>query len=249
MDRPKEFLQSADNTLRLILLLQEKQQLTVSQAAKELEIGVSTAHRTLQMLVFHEFAVETEDKRYIVGPSLSLGHKRKVEGDRLRGIVHPFLQKLAKETGETCHLVIRERAQVTFVHSVEGTHLIRVGKRVGITLPASKSAAGQHMLTHLSTSELRSLHPQLNESEFSNLRKIIQKARSQGFGINDGDTEEELSAVGCALTNEVGDILGGIAISIPRNRFKKNYPAYASSLIRLSREANNTLASISKDYL
>ncbi|WP_237241420.1 IclR family transcriptional regulator [Rothia nasimurium] len=246
MERPKEFLGSVDNALRMILLLQERGKLTVSQAASELDVAVSTAHRTLQMLVYHEFAVPTESKTYVVGPSLSLGHKRKRQGDKLRGIAQPYLEKLARETGETTHLIMLEGAEATFVHSVEGTQLVHVGKRIGLSFPAYKNAAGLHMLTHFSAGELRELLSDLDDEEFLEVRKKVQRARSMGFGINNRVSEQDVTALGCALTNELGDVLGGIAISIPHSRFKQGYSMYASTLVRYSRELNRILSNTSK---
>ncbi|WP_421083488.1 IclR family transcriptional regulator [Rothia nasimurium] len=246
MERPKEFLGSVDNALRMILLLRERGSLTVTQAAHELNVAPSTAHRTLQMLVYHEFAVPTEGKAYVIGSAISLGHKRKKQGDKLRGIAQPYLEKLARETGETTHLIMLEGAEATFVHSVEGTQLVHVGKRIGFTFPAYKNAAGLHMLTHFSTGELRELLSELDDEEFFEVRKKVQRARSMGFGINNRGSEQDVAALGCALANEVGDVLGGIAISIPQSRFKQGYSMYASALVRYSRELNRILSNISK---
>ena len=44
----------------------------MSEAAERLGVARSTAHRLLSMLLYRDFAVQDEDRRYDAGPVLSL---------------------------------------------------------------------------------------------------------------------------------------------------------------------------------
>ena len=68
---PKEFLQSVDLSLTLILLLRDQGSLTISGAAEALGVSPSTAHRSMAMLVYRGFATRSESRSYLPGPALS----------------------------------------------------------------------------------------------------------------------------------------------------------------------------------
>jgi DNA-binding IclR family transcriptional regulator len=65
---PAYAIASVDHALRLAVLLQLEGPVTVSAAAERLGVARSTAHRLLTMLVYRDFAVQDEDRRYRAGP-------------------------------------------------------------------------------------------------------------------------------------------------------------------------------------
>jgi len=68
IEKPTYMLESVDNALRLLQMLRDVGGLRLKDAAEELGIAPSTAHRLLAMLVYRAFAVRTADRRYVAGP-------------------------------------------------------------------------------------------------------------------------------------------------------------------------------------
>src|SRR5690554_7638432 len=69
-ERPAYVVESVDNVLRLLQLLRDSGSLRVTDAAAELDIALSTAHRLFSMLVYRGFATQDEQRRYVPGPAM-----------------------------------------------------------------------------------------------------------------------------------------------------------------------------------
>lgn len=240
---PKSFLSSVDTALQLILLLRDSGALTISAAAEELNVGLSTVHRSMAMLVYRGFAVRSESRTYLPGPALATSALQPGLGSDLTRLCQHHMEAMARETGETSHLIILQGANCHFIHSVEGTNPVRVGSRRGQVMPATQNSGGLVMLAELSQGELRSLYSNLSDDEFENLRKRLRRTRDRGHGTNFGFFEQDVSAVAECLLNDVGDVLGALSLAVPSSRFREAYPRCVEAMNRHMKDLNRTLAS------
>lgn len=240
---PKGFLHSVDTALQLILLLRDSGALTISGAAEELGVGLSTVHRSMTMLVYRGFAVRTESRMYLPGPALATSALQPGLGSDLTRLCQHHMEAIAAETGETCHLIILQGTNCHFIHSVEGSNPVRVGNRRGQVMPATQNSGGLVMLAELSPRELRALYSTLSDEEFENLRKRLRRTRDRGHGANFGFFEQDVSAVAECLLNDLGDVLGALSVAVPSSRFREAYPRCVESLERRMRDLNRTLTS------
>lgn len=194
-------IQSVDNALRLIRLLQAGEVLQVSTVAQHLGVGRSTAHRLLSMLVQHGFAVQGPEREYVRGPSLHDPQAALPVGlslAELRRRALPILHTLTEQTQETTNLqlVLGEYSRV--VASVESDRPLRVSNREGQYLPAGMSSGGRAV-----------------RGEGTSVLDACE------FAINDQDIEEGITAIGMSVKSEV--ISGALAVSIamPSVRFDR----------------------------
>src|SRR5262245_10249896 len=98
--RPAYPIESVDNALRLLLVIEREGRTRVSDAAEVLGVAVSTAHRLLAMLEHHGFARQDPATRaYLPGPALVRIGLSAVRDLELRAIAHPYLEALRDETG------------------------------------------------------------------------------------------------------------------------------------------------------
>lgn len=97
---PRAGVGAVENAPRLLQLYRERETLGVSETARLLRVGRSTAHRLLTTLCAHGFVVQDAGRAYLVGPALrELGAaiaERGVVGARCR----PYMQALCDELGE-----------------------------------------------------------------------------------------------------------------------------------------------------
>lgn len=241
---PREFLQSVDLSLTLILMLRDQGTLSISGAAAELGFSPSTVHRSMAMLVYRGFATRSESRTYLPGPALSSSSLQPGVGSELIAACASHMTAIATETGETTHLLVLVGNKVHFLHSVEGTHPVRVGFRRGQVMPAEQNAGGLAMLAERSPAELRALYPSLPDADFESLRRQLHRTRSRGFSLNNGLYEHDVSAVGVCLRNDLGDTLGAITVATPTSRFRAVHRRCAEVLLRHSRDLNTRLESI-----
>ncbi|MFD1210892.1 IclR family transcriptional regulator [Arthrobacter sp. GCM10027362] len=232
--RPTYAVEAVDNALQLLQLLRDLGGIRLKDAAAELGVAPSTAHRLLAMLVYRGFAVQDESKRYLPGPSLGAAPAGISWTAQLRTIAQPHLELLAMRLDETVNLMIRVGTQVRFLSTVEGTGLLRVGDRRGTVLPARSASGGKTILAELPPSVLAQLYRSrsaenagdaLPEGEFAAFLEELRRVRNNSFAANFEGTEEGISALGVAIRNGAGRVLGALSVATPATRFRKVYDA------------------------
>ncbi len=155
---PAYALNSVDNALRLLEFVRENQEVRLSDAAAELGVANSTAHRLLAMLAHHGYVVQDRSRVYRCGPALiPLAQSDLVA--HLQRVAAPYLQQLSERTEETAHLLVLEGNGTRFIDCIESSQILRVGSRTGMLLPAHTNSGGKAILARLSETQLRALYP------------------------------------------------------------------------------------------
>lgn len=235
IERPSYVIASADNALRLVVLLRDVGAVRLSDAAAELGVANSTAHRLLAMLVYRGFAVQDEHRIYHPGPALGAGPARRGWTRDLTDRARPHLEALTAQTGETSNLVIRVGTQARFLYSAESATILRVGDRQGQVLDAHRTAGGQALLAELDEAVLTQLYllpdgqerrddadPRLPTDEFAAFTAALSTVRNSGVGINLQLSENGVSAFGIAIHNHRGLALGAITVAVPSTRYQQH---------------------------
>ncbi|MFV0463748.1 MAG: IclR family transcriptional regulator, partial [Nostocoides sp.] len=214
-------IDSVDNALMIALLLQQEGALRVTDAAERLGISRSTAHRLLSMLVYRDFAVQGADRRYRPGPALRAIEMHDGPIKQLRDIGGRELRDLAALVNETANLQVRVGREVRFVASAESGHVVRVGDRTGVVLPAHLASGGRSLLATLDSDALDELYDgELSIEDLARLKKELALIRRRGLAVNDQRTED--GVVGIAVLVHVhGDPLAAVALAIPASRYKR----------------------------
>jgi DNA-binding IclR family transcriptional regulator len=218
--KPSYALGSVDKALQLIQTLRDTGSLRLVDAAMELEVSPSTAHRLLAMLVYRGFAIRDDQRSYLPGPSMGERPVLASSTLRLKNLVQPHLELLSEETGETANLMIRVGMNVRFLSTVESRNILRVGDRRGAVLPARSASGGKALLAELDESLLRRLFrtPEGDVDEgFEALTAELDAVRRQGFASNFEATEDGVCAIGAALHDKTTGV-AAISVSLPASR-------------------------------
>lgn len=230
-NKPPYALTSVDHALQLAALLQQEGPLRVTDAAERLGVAVSTAHRLLAMLVYRDFAEQGPDRRYGPGRALRPAEASEAPVDLLRRICPPELQALVERTRESANLVVLAGTEVRFVETVESPQILRVGDRVGRSLPARLASGGKAILAALPPEEVTALYEGDARTDLVRLRRELALVRKRGFAINDQLTETGLTAVGVAVRREDGSPLAAVSLALPTARFDRDMlPAWVGAL-------------------
>ena len=216
----KYAVESVDNALQLLLMLQGDGIVRLSEAARELGVARSTVHRLLGTLTARGFAVQDEHRRYLPGPSLTATpDPQGAAPGRLRLVAHRHLRNLSRESGETVHLMVREGTKVRFLDSVEASQALRIGSRIGVLLPAHTTAGGKALLADLERDEVERLYrTELEGPDLVRLVRSLAAVRQRGFGTNVGQTERGVTAVGVRVRDAGGRPIAAMTISAPSLR-------------------------------
>ncbi len=245
--KPAYSIEAVDNALHLLQLLRDGGSLRLKDAAAELGVAPSTAHRLLAMLVYRGFAVQDETRRYVPGPAMGVGPAGLSWSRLLRTVAQPHMELLSGRINETVNLMVRVGTKVRFLATVEGTNALRVGDRQGTVLPANKASGGKALLAELEPAMIEQLFRSHNaeiggdnipDAEYPAFLRELGTIRSNGFAANFEGTEEGISALGVALHNKGGVAVGALSVATPVARFRR---LFDSGLVGIMRETQRQL--------
>lgn len=250
--RPAYAIESVDATLRLLQLLRDGGSVRLKDAAVEIGVSPSTAHRLMAMLVYRGFAVQDEAKRYWPGPSLGAGPAGVTWTRELREVAQPSLEALVNRTGETANLMIRVGANVRFITTIESARVLRVTDRRGVVLPARHASGGKALLAELDRPTLDRLFRSagadvagdfIESHDYAAFLAELDHAHRSGFATNIEETEGGVGAVGAALHDSTGTAVAAISLAIPVRRLRaRPDPGMVDALLGARREIEAALA-------
>lgn len=230
---------SVDNALRLLAMLRDRPSIRLSEAARELDVANSTAHRLLAMLTHHNFVRQGPGREYRAGPALLDVGLSAVRQFDVRAICHPLLVELSRATEETVHCGVLEASTIRYVDAVESSRVLRVAGRTGMALPAHCSAAGKALLARLEPVELRRRYPSerldavtpRSISTFGALVRSLGRVRRVGYAVNRSESEDGVAAVGVVVDDELGRPLAALSCAAPIARMDRARSAEIGKLM------------------
>ena len=235
--RPAYAITSVDNALRLIELLRPDEPLRLVDAAAEIGVAQSTAHRLLAMLCYRGFATRDDRHRYLPGPVLLAAGTVPAWQRDLQRTAQPLLEHLNAQIDETVHLVVRHRCDVVVIGGAESSKDLRAPIQVGAVRPAHRTSGGQALLAELSAAELHELYPAGSsgglEVTAEAFRCLLQGIRLRGYGVVDGLQQRGVTALGTAVHSPSGTAVGAVCIAAPTPRLPK---AQRPGMARVLRE-------------
>ena len=223
---PQYPIESVDKALQVLLLLGEQPKLRLTDVSRYLGVASSTAHRLLAMLQYRGFVRQDAATRsYVPGPTLdglAFGVLRRLD---VRTRARPVLERLNTDLGETVHLGRLEGSNVHFIDSLESSRALRVGGRLGRSMPAHCTSTGKALLSELPEEELLRLYPdeelvQLTAHSIgtrSALLEELARIRDRGYSQSIEEAEEGVSSVAVALHSTQSPRLA-INVSVPVSR-------------------------------
>ncbi|MGY1822067.1 IclR family transcriptional regulator [Geodermatophilus sp. SYSU D00079] len=221
---------SVDNALVLLQLVGESQALRVAEAADQLGVARSTAHRLLTALRRRGFVTQDRPNgAYRPGPALYEIGLAAVNRIDIRRVARPVLEQLREETQETVSLALLEGTTVRFLDCAESPRSVRVGNRTGVVRPAHASAVGKAVLAGLSDAELDRRYPggtlpggttAAALTDLGQLRAELATIRAQGYALNWEESADGVCAVAVALRDTVGQPLAGLGVAAPSSRMR-----------------------------
>ncbi|SFK89345.1 transcriptional regulator, IclR family [Halogranum rubrum] len=237
MNAQTNTVSSVEKALDVIELLRESGTARLSTVARDLDLSKSTAHRHLKTLEQRGYVVDTDD-----GYALSLQFLDLGEFTRTRNPAYQLamekVDELARRTDERAQFMVEEHGRAVYVYRKTGNHAVKADSFPGKRVPVHASAAGLAILSKLPDSRVEAILAQhgleaLTSKTITDRDELfaeLECIRERGYSINDQGTIEGLRAVGAAVTDADGTVIGGLSISGPINRmrgerFEEEFPS------------------------
>lgn len=199
-------------------------ELTTADLAKKLSISRASARRFLLTLTGLGYLDKQGQRFHPTSKVLSLSSAF-FSATPLSSVAQPFLEEVTRRTEESSSLGILENNTLIFLARSQSRWILNLGLRVGSALPAYCSAMGRILLSALSeeefdhyldTVELKAYNERTVTSK-SELRKIMARARNQGYAMVDQELEQGLRAVAVPVLQN-SEVIASISISTQANR-------------------------------
>ncbi len=210
--------------------------LTQAEIGERLGMARSTVSRILNALDDEGLVASRGARgRYRLGPEIS-----RMAGTVRLGVVmdvHPFMEELSRELGETVDLSILDGDRATFVDQVVSPHRLRAISAVGESFPLHCCANGKALLANLPPAQQAQTVPSRLARLTANtvtspaaLRKEFERIRAEGVAYDREEQTEGICAVGAVLTGVSGQ-MAAVSVPVPAQRFYGREAELAQALL------------------
>ena len=219
--------------------------------SKKTRVPKTTLLRLLNSLKNRNFLLQDpKTKEYSLGWALIYLGKKAEERFNLARTLHPFLERLAAETGETASLVLRDMDTAVYVDQVVSSNFIRAVPSIATHLNLYCTASGKLFLSgfsekeledYLSSHTLKKLTPN-SISESGVLRRECETVRKRGFSIDNEETELGGFCIAAPVLDNGGAIMAAFSITGPAERIRqKGTERLIGMALSVAREASKKL--------
>ena len=243
-------LQSVSNTLDIIELLGKGKALSVPELAKQSGLGKSSVFRIIATLEDKHFVTSSPDKKYSLSIKFASFRLAAMNYENVLELVHPALEKLTAESGETTHFaVLEDQINVSFVDKVVSKATIHMDSYIGFKRPAHLVACGKAILA-FSGEEAWDYYMKnaqfitLTENSIGSpeeLEKELKKIHEDGDSLDRQESEIGLSCVAAPIISINNKPIGAISISGPTYRMKQNIEKNIGLITAQAAEISKTL--------
>lgn len=182
------------------------------------EVGKTSAHRILQVLVQNNYAEARGDGAYAPGPALrTLGGGGQPD---LAAAARPVLTELQQLTGHTVHFAVRSGRMAVYVAKIEGDKPYQMASRIGMQIRLHCTAIGKSVLSTVPSGALDDLLALDDDGvdlvgmpDRAELDRQLGLIRKRGYAIDDQENEANVRCVGAPVFAADGSVLGGISVS------------------------------------
>ncbi|HKP07290.1 MAG TPA: IclR family transcriptional regulator [Microbacterium sp.] len=243
-DPSPESVNSLDRGLRLLQALRDFGTIRVTDAADQLGVSRSTAHRLLSTLVRRGFAIQDDGRLYRPGPALEAGPARLEWAHELRLRCRPHLARLAERSGDSANLMIRLGVHIRFLSTVRAESPDATLDREGTVMLAHHASGGKALLAELDPDRVAMLFggreaarlPAQDRPALSALHRELAGVRSRGFATNEEQTERNVLAVGVTIHDHTGDAIGAVSLSARLDRGSAPHTTEMAALLSATRD-------------
>lgn len=190
----------------LELLARKKEPLGISEIAAKLNMHKGTVFSMVHTLA-EVGVLENSDGKYIFGPKLYLLGKAAEKGSNLIRAVHPYLEKISRQTNLSAILGMRLGLRVIVLDKADRGFKFKISLDIGSQIPLLAGAHGKAFLSQLADDELNGLLSMVELRDFTphscasgaEYEQMIRLARAEGIAEDKEEFIEGIRALAVPL--------------------------------------------------
>jgi DNA-binding IclR family transcriptional regulator len=199
-----------------------------------------TAHRLIQGLEDHGFLVHVGGLGYVLGPRL-LGLAASAMRDLpLRDLARPVLERLARSTGESAQLFVRDGDRRVCIDSAESDSELRTIVEVGSSLPLMKGSAGKVFLAWTGDHDRARLVETADDT--ARLEQQLATTRRRGWAESVAERAPGVASVSAPIFGPERSLLAAVSVSGPVSRLGQlRAKRFAPAVLEAAKEIERAL--------
>jgi DNA-binding IclR family transcriptional regulator len=193
-----------------------------------------TAHRLIQGLEDHGLLVHIDGVGYVLGPrllALAAGAMRDLP---LRELARPALERLARATGESAQLFVRDGDRRVCVDAAESESELRTIVEIGTSLPLTKGSAGKVFLAWAGDHDRARLISTAKDP--AQLEQQLATTRRRGWAESVAERAAGVASVSAPIFGPDRLLLAAVSVSGPAARLEQRAKRYAPAVVEAARE-------------
>lgn len=188
--------------------------LSLAEIARRTGLYKSTILRLIASLEKAGFVRRSNDGNYSVGPEPLRLSQLYQASFRLRDVIHPLLESITEESGETSSFYVLENGSRVVLFRVEPKRAVRVSVLEGARFALHSGASGKILRAFL-----RHADPALAE------------VRERYWACSFGERDPETTAVSVPVFAMGGELKGALTLSGPSDRLVKDHIEHAAAVL------------------
>lgn len=243
-------MQSVQRALTILKAFDDEHlEFGVSELARRLGLSKSIVMRLVATLRDEGFLERAGDKYRVGLAAFEVGNLYFLKASILRE-AEPLLHQLAEQLGFSAYLSTLSDGRVIYILAIEGAGPIRVGPRIGSSVPAHTTAAGKVLLAHLPADDLErflATHQLIAETPLSItdseiLREELRTARLKGYAVNRGEHLLGVGAISAPILDRHGSAVAAVTVAYPTYLVhEEQWPSIASAVMDTARQISRRL--------
>ena len=215
-------LNSAENVLNILFVWSKtgKKDLGLTEISRITGINKSTVYKILISLQNHHLgSLDQDTKKYRIDYGVLELSSIFLKQSDLKTIAHPWIERLASESGKTITLALRKQEHLVFIDRVDGCENVRFYCDIGKVAYYNSGAAAKVVFANLTDEEQENIIQQPshrftdNTRSWDELMQEVPQIRQNGYSISDEEVDAGVFAIGAPIFDSQGKVTAGIAMA------------------------------------
>src|SRR5690242_8359536 len=212
-ESPSVAVERALAMLEAVAAAQDGDGLSNADISRKLQIPKSSASYLLRTLETQGYLHRNpETGKYRVGLKVLSLSRGALSGIDVREVALPIMRNLMEKTNLTCHLAILDGPEAVYIEKVEPQGFIRMDTWVGRRMRVHATSVGKALVAHIPQPQLEKILADRTMERrtpktictLPRLLKELEKVRTQGYAVDDGENNLGARCVGAPIFNQQG---------------------------------------------
>lgn len=206
---------AAERTIAILRhLASQSRPVPAAAIARDLDLPRSSTYHLLTTLAEARFVTHLpEERTWALGPGAFELGQAYLHARPLARLARPVLHRLAHDTGIPAHLAVLDGREVVYVVTERPPQAPPLVVDVGVRLPAHLTASGRALLAAQPLAQVRATFPDraslplrtdVGPRTPTELRRLLERVRTDGVGREDGEIDRRLASVAVAARDHAG---------------------------------------------